>query len=190
MRELSVFGEFAEAEIERLVLGLIRDPFLLQHADHLDHLRDVVRGRGEVLRPFHAQRAEVVEERILELLREIREPHAELSAAADRLVVHVGEIHHAFDLEAARLQMPLQQVLEDVGAEISDVREIVNSRPACVELHAVPVGIERAELFDLSAVGVEKSRRHERATVVAPSRVPQLRSSHVLCYATAATAPR
>ena len=176
VRELAVFGKLAEPEIQRLVLGLIRDFLLHQHPDHLDHLRHVIRRRGKVLRTLHAQRAEILEERVLKFLREVREPHAELPAAADRLVVHIGEIHHALHVEAARFEMPLQQILEDIRAKIPDVREVIDRRPAGVELHAFPRGIERAELFQFAGVGVEKSRRHEPATVAAAGNGAQHRS--------------
>ena len=39
------------------------------------------------------------------------------------------------DLEAARLEVALEQVLEDVGAEIADVRVVINRRAAGVHLH-------------------------------------------------------
>ncbi len=93
-----------------------------------------------MFRALDAQRFEVLEKRVLVNLREVRQGRARLARTADRLVVHVGEIHHPLHREAARFEMPLQQVLEDVGAEIADVRVIINRRPAGVHLHASALG--------------------------------------------------
>ena len=59
--------------------------------------------------------------------------------------------------------MPLEQILENVGAKISDVRAAVDRRPAGVHLHRATGRIERPELFELAGVGVEETQRHVRA---------------------------
>jgi len=66
---------------------------------------------------------------LFESARELLQRLSGGAAVADGLVVHVREVHHSIDLEPARLQVPLQQVLEDVGAEIPDVRVVIDSRP-------------------------------------------------------------
>ena len=50
----------------------------------------------------------------------------------DDAVVHIGEVHHLNDAEALRFQIPPQNILKHKRAEISDVREIVDRRPAGV----------------------------------------------------------
>ena len=79
------------------------------------------------------------------------------AAAADGLVIHVGEVHHAMDLEAAGFEMPLEEVLEDVGAEVADVGVVIDRRAAGVHLHALAGGIERREVLDLARVGIEEA---------------------------------
>ena len=57
----------------------------------------------------------------------------------DDAVVHVGEVHHLDDLEAARAQEAAQDVLEDEGAEIADVGEVVDRGTAGVDAHLARV---------------------------------------------------
>ena len=45
--------------------------------------------------------------------------------------------------------MPLQQIFEDVGAKISDVRVVVDRRTARVHLHVATRRIERPKFFEL-----------------------------------------
>ena len=58
--------------------------------------------------------------------------------------------------------MPLEQVLEDVGAEVSDVRVIINRGTAGVQLYDLPGGIERNEGFQLPCVRIEKLNCHDK----------------------------
>ena len=162
MRERAVGGEFREPEIHAPVLGLISDPLLQQLPDHRDHPLDIarLRGCGKMVRALDPQRVEVREKRVFIHLREVREPTTRRPCAADGLVVHVGQIHHALHLVAARLKVPLEQVLEDVSAKVSDVRVVINRGAAGVHLHPLPGGIERREIFGLARVGIEKSDGH------------------------------
>jgi len=61
-------------------------------------------------------------------------------------------------LVTAQLEMALEQIFEDVGAEISDVRPAVNGWAACVDTDRTFGGIARFELFDLARVGVKKAQ--------------------------------
>ena len=51
----------------------------------------------------------------------------------DDAIVHVGEVHHLDDAKAARKQKAPQDVLEDEGAKIADVREVVDRGAAGVD---------------------------------------------------------
>ena len=82
-------------------------------------------------------RVQVLEKRLLERRGELGQRDASLAAAPDRFVVHVGEVHHAMDVIAARFEVPLEQVFEDVRAEVADVRVAVNGRPAGIDLDGV-----------------------------------------------------
>jgi hypothetical protein len=96
----------------------------------------------------------------LELRGKLTQRQSGFPATADRLVVHVCEIHHALDLEAARLEVPLEQVLEDVSAEVADVRVIIDRGSAGVHRHAFPRGIERDEFLERARVAIEEAERH------------------------------
>ena len=167
--ELAVIGEFVEPEVDRLVFGLIRVAVFDQVGDHLDHPGDVdgVGGRGERGRRLDAQCFEVFKKGVLEFLRELcqREPGG--LTTPDRFVVHVGQIHHAVDLEPPRLQVTLEEVFKQVGAEVADVGVVVDRGAARVELDGFPGGVEGPELFKLAGIGVEKANRHGRTGSVA-----------------------
>jgi hypothetical protein len=95
-------------------------------------------------------------------LRELRQRHIRFSRTANRFVIDVGKIHHAMNFVSAQFQMPLQQIFEKVGAEISDMRETVNRRPAGVHLDRARGFIERMEFLQLARVSIEKAQRHPR----------------------------
>ena len=56
-----------------------------------------------------------------------------LARAADRLVIHIRDVHYAMHVVTAQLEVALKQIFKDVGAEISDVGAAVNCRPASVD---------------------------------------------------------
>src|SRR6267143_2375108 len=70
--------------------------------------------------------------------------------------------------------MTLQQIFENIGAKISNVRAAVNGRPTSVDVDLVrrPAGlvpwrarsgVARLELFELSRISVEEANRHLKA---------------------------
>ena len=162
MRELSVIGKFVDAKINRLVVGLISEAFRNECADHRDHLVDValVGRTRKFVGTFDPQGFGVFEERLFELLGEFYERNASLARAANRLVIHIGDVHHPMYLVTAQLQMALEQVFKDIGAEVSDVRAAVNGRPASVDTDGAFGRIARFELFDLTRVRVKKAHCH------------------------------
>jgi len=56
----------------------------------------------------------------------------------------------------------LEQILKDIGPEISDVRATVNGRPTGVDVDLTPEGIARLKFFDLPRVSIKKMERHIR----------------------------
>jgi hypothetical protein len=84
--------------------------------------------------------------------RVIVEAHPFGGRALDRLVVDVGDVHDVGDVEAAKLQESLEQVLEDISPPVADVGIVVDRRPAGVELDLAR--LDRDELLDLAAEGV------------------------------------
>ena len=53
----------------------------------------------------------------------------------DDAIVHVREVHHLGDAETARSQEAPKDVLEDEGAKIADVREVIHRGTAGVDVH-------------------------------------------------------
>ena len=65
------------------------------------------------------------------------------------------------DVESARLEVTLEQILKDKGAHVADVRKVVQRRPAGVHLHFAPGRIERPKLLEPPRVGVVEADRHQ-----------------------------
>ena len=149
VRELAVAGELRDGEVDAAVVALVRDPLLDKLLDERDHLGDVVGGGRIDFRRLYVELLQVGEERVLVGLRVVGERHAGGVRAADRLVVHVSEVHHLPDLHAVELDHAAQDVLERVRAEVADVGEIVDRRPARVEAD----GVVRERLKRLDAAG-------------------------------------
>ncbi len=55
-------------------------------------------------------------------------------------VAHVGDVHHLMDVVAGEFEKSAKDIREDEGAEVADVSEVVNRRPAVVH-----VNIRRAD---------------------------------------------
>ena len=161
VRELAVVGVLRDGEVDRPVGRLVGVALLEELPDESDHLRDVVR-RGRVDRgAFDAERVEVLEERFLVGRRVVAQRDAGLARAADRLVVHVREVHDVRDLEPRVFERAAQQVLEHVGAEVADVGEVVDRGAAGV--HPDRAGDERLQRFDAAGERVVELRLHDGA---------------------------
>ena len=117
--------------------------------DHGNHARNVLRigGGGESVGGFDAQRGQVLEKGVFEGLGEIGQGNAMFPGAADGFVVHVGQVHNPFDLKSAVFKMALEEILEEVGAEISDMGVVVDGRSAGVDLDFFSLRIEGDERF-------------------------------------------
>jgi hypothetical protein len=62
------------------------------------------------------------------------------------------------NFESARFEMALKQILENVSAEISDMRAAVNGRPARIDVDLVISACPK--FFELARVGVKETQRH------------------------------
>src|SRR5713101_10031284 len=169
MRELSVIREFVDPKINRLVVRLICETSRDERADHLDHPVDVMLiGRsGKFVRALDPKCFDILEERLLEWRDKFRERDFRFSRATDRFVVHVGDVHDAMHLVSTQLEMSLEQIFEDIGPEISDVRPAVNGRPACVDADLAFGGIARLKFFNLARVSIKKAQWHYSCSTVA-----------------------
>src|SRR6266404_7366342 len=108
---------------------------------------------------------------MLEWLSEFRERNLRFARTVNRFVVHIRDVHDAVDFVAAQLEVTLQQIFENIGAKISNMRAAVNGRPTSVDVDLVrgPAGlvswrarsgVARFELFALSRIGVKEANRH------------------------------
>src|SRR4030095_4622137 len=95
-------------------------------------------------------------------LQKCRQGHSARSAAPNRFIIDIGEIHDALNLIASKFQMPLQQILEDVSAKIPNVSVIIHRRPARV--HASAIRLNRPELLDLTRQRIKKAQAHFLST--------------------------
>jgi hypothetical protein len=113
-----------------------------------------------MLGAFNPKCVEIFEEGLFEGSSEGRQRDACFAATADGLVVDIGEVHDAVNVEPAAFEMPLQEIFEDVGAEVSDVGEVVNGGSAGVEADGPAVGIQWGEGLERAGERVEEAQRH------------------------------
>ena len=102
----------------------------------------------------------VFEESLFELFCELLQRHAGLACAANRLVLHIRDVHYAMHLVAAQFQVPLEQIFEDVSAEISNVRPAIDGRTARVHSDWTRRRIAWLELLNFARVGIKESQPH------------------------------
>ena len=157
LRQLAVVRELRDVVVDRAI-GHVRQPALLQPADDVDHPLDVVRGAGVHVRPLNPQLLEVAEQVVDERLRVLVQRHAAGQRAADRLVVHVRQVHHEAHFVAAVLQVAVQHVREEERAHVADVRRRVHRRPAGVHPH--PAFMQGDELFLAAGERVVEAKGH------------------------------
>jgi len=56
----------------------------------------------------------------------------------------------------------LQQVLENVSAEVSDVREVINGWTTCVHFHDPALGVQGLKRLNRSRCSIKKADRHTK----------------------------
>jgi len=103
---------------------------LLQALDLADDLVDVVAGARVHVHGVVAQRTHVVGIRALVHARELGRVDPQLARPADDLVVHVGDLLHARDGEAAGPREAGEEVELGVGLGVRELGEAVDRRPA------------------------------------------------------------
>ena len=112
LAELPVILETRDAEIDRAVLP-VGVSFLFQPFDQRNHLRYVGGGARHQLGQLDAERPAVFEEGLRVLLGVVLQAHSLLTGVLDDPVVHIGDVHHVDDPEAAIREVAPQQVLEN-----------------------------------------------------------------------------
>ena len=160
--EASVVFEPSDSKIHRAVLCEVGLTLLLKLRNHRNHSRDVsgVGRFGKMLGAFNPECVEIFEEGLFEASGKGRQRDACFAATADGLVVDIGEVHDALDVEAAGFEMPLKEILEDVGAKVPDMGEVIDGGSAGVEANGPAFGIERGEGLERARQRVEEAQRH------------------------------
>src|SRR5207247_2355011 len=135
-RQLPVIGLAPHAEVH-IAVCLIGVPLLDQSFDHLDNRRDLLRGPGEEVRRGDVQ----LSRRFVELFYVARGQLAHRLAlgvrAHDQLVFDVGVVLHVLDSEAEELKIPAEHVEDDVAHRVAQMRAVVRSDAADVDLDLV-----------------------------------------------------
>src|ERR1041385_2277541 len=154
MSEPAIIRKFVDAKIHRSVIGLISESCGDERADHSDHSVDVtlVRGTWEFVSAFYPQCFGVSEKRLFELLGKFGQRHVGFARSTDRLVVYIRDVHHAMHFIAAQFEVPLEQILENIGAEISNMRPTVNRRSTRVDRDWTRGRIARLEFFNFARI--------------------------------------
>ena len=142
-----------------MILGLIGVPLLHQDGDQADHLRDVVGRRRIDFGRFDIEGFEILKKGLLVFRGEIAQRNPGRPGIADGLVVHIGQVHDLADPVTEKLERAAQQVLEHIGAEVADMRIVVDGGTAGV--HADFAGPDRMKRNDAPLHGIEKFEAHK-----------------------------
>src|SRR5207237_2820003 len=129
---------------------------------HFDHARDMARfsRSREFIGMLEPQGVEILEEGFFEWLGVLLERDVGLAGTANCFIIDIGQIHHPVDAIAPRLQMPLQQIFENVSAKVADMSPAVNGRSASVDGNIRR--IERNEFAHFPGVGIKEPCWHTR----------------------------
>ena len=120
--------------------------------DQLHHIVNMFRGAGDVIGRLEVQCPPVVEVRLDIFVGVVADAGAGSGGLLDDAVVHVGKVHHLDDAKSLRVKIPPENVLENKGAEVTNVGVVVDRGSAGVHVHFV--GHQRNERFRLSRHGV------------------------------------
>ena len=110
-----------------------------------------------------AQRGAVFEEALGVDFGELVDGLVRGRGVADDLVLHVGDVHHVVEREAARAQHAPQDVLKGEGPQIADVDVVVDGGSAGV--HAHDVVMKRSEDLRLLREGVIEPQGHSESVL-------------------------
>lgn len=157
-RETTVIFEGVDAEIDGAVVSRVGVAFLDQGFDERDLLRDMCDG-ARLDRWFaHVERVTVGVEFFGPLGGEFAQRESFFDGAADRLVVHIGDVAHVLDCNTVGFGDAAEHVLNEEGAKVADVCGAVNRGPAAVKAQWLVA--RRGEWFNGSAESVVKLDGH------------------------------
>ena len=91
---------------------------------------------GHRVRPAYCEPVHLREVRRFELVGELGLGRAPFGRSSDDLVLDVGDVADEAHLEPAPLEVLPDRVVDDRGAPMPDVRDVVDGRSADVDRHA------------------------------------------------------
>ena len=141
--ELAVAGELRDVEINAVV-DLVAVALFHELFNVIYHLLDVLGGFGDDLGLADIELIKVFEKdfrikfrdlprRLFLLARGFLHLVLALVAVAQK-VTHVRDVHHSFELIAVIFERAAENIHENIGAQIADMREIVDCRSAAVHI--------------------------------------------------------
>ena len=168
-RELPVVGELADVEVH-VPTRDVGEPPGLDAGDQVYHVLDVLGGPADDGGHGAAEKLEIAEERLGVELRDLPHGGSLLAGALQHLVLalvgvtgevtDIRDVHDVADRVAEVFQRPTGKVLEEVGAEVADVRVVVHREPAAV--HPDFLFLDRREHLQLAAHRVPQLQFHVR----------------------------
>ena len=158
-RQLAVTGELAHGKVHIAIAGAIRQAFLLQRADHGQHLRHIVGGAGLQLRPLDTQGIGVLVQGVDHAIGQAADGFAVFNGALDDLVVNVGDVAHVSDLQARGAQPTLHDVECHHGPRMPQMAQVVHRHAAHV--HAHMTGFGGGEIDHVTRKRVVNAQAHE-----------------------------
>ncbi len=172
VRQAAVVRQAGNAVVDG-ALADVSQILVLQPLDEGDHLRNVLRGPGQIgevlLVDLHG--LEILEEGDRVFLRQV--PHGAVArciggiggevilTVPDGFVIHVREVHAVTHLVARRQEGAFEQILEQERPQVADVGEVVDRGAACVE--GDDTRRDGRHGFHLAGHGVEESEDWQRA---------------------------
>ncbi len=157
VRELAVARKRRDAEVDGTVAA-VGVAFFFELVNRGGHLRDVLGRARDALGPLEAKGVAVGEKRFGVDRGVVVKRLALCDGVADDLIVHVGDVHDVVEFVAVQVKHAAQQIVKDEGAEVADVREVVNGGSAGV--HADGVRVDGDERLDLLGQRVVEAQGH------------------------------
>ena len=152
-----------KVDVAACVVGIA---FLQQHGNHVDVVGDAVRCGLNHVGALDVELLAVREERIGVELRDFHDRLVLTARALEHLVLarvgvagkmaDVGDVHYALDVVALIAQRLFEHVLHNIGAQVADMREMIDRRAAGVHGHLVA----KARHKRLFAVGERIIQNH------------------------------
>ena len=134
-RQLAVAGELAHGIVHIAIARLVGQAFLLQSANHAQHLGHVFGGTRLVGGAFNAQRIGILVQRVDHAIGQAADGFTVFHGALDDLVVNIRDIAHIGHTVAAGAQPALHHVERHHGTGVAQMAEVVHGHAAHIHAH-------------------------------------------------------